>query len=56
MTFDWMETTQIHKVVQKWPSKTVQIVSTRWVLFLRENVQKIKRIVVANTYMDILTR
>ena len=46
----------MHKVVQKWPPKTVQIVSKRWVVFLRENVQKIRRTVVVNTYTDILTR
>ena len=38
-----------------WPPKTVQIVIKRWILFSRENVQKIRRTIVANTYTDILT-
>ena len=64
MTFDLMETTEIHKVVQKSPPKTVQIVNKRWLLYLRESereterqresIQKI-RTIAASTYTDILT-
>ena len=45
----------MHKVVQKWPPKTVQIVIKMWVLFLKENIQKIRRAIVASTCTDILT-
>ena len=43
MTFDLMETTEIHKVVQKSPPKTVQIVNKRWLLYLRESERETER-------------